>query len=245
MARRPRQRQEREVKTIEIKRNVIERFLMDAKGFIKKNNKFALYSLIRLLGAAVILVGVLVAMDRINAANQQRFDELMDRLGGIKGPTEKAAMDTMITDLKKYRDSTYFGFSHNATYYVLGNIYYDRRDWKEARQNLTTFADKEKKNVLAPLALLKAALALEQANDLKGAIELYRKMEDRYGDSALADQIFYNYARACGLNGDLVNSRMYYNRVISSYPDSQYAQEAKKRLFLLGALEARPAGAVR
>ena len=39
MARKPRQRQERETKTIEIERNVIEQFLMDAKDFIKNNQK--------------------------------------------------------------------------------------------------------------------------------------------------------------------------------------------------------------
>ena len=67
----------------------------------------------------------------------------------------------------------------------------------EAKKNLVRFADKEKKSILAPLALLKAALALEEANDLKGAIELYKRLEEKYADSTVADQIFFNAARAC------------------------------------------------
>jgi tetratricopeptide (TPR) repeat protein len=235
MARRPRQRQEREAPTIEIKRNVIERFLMDAKDYLKKNRKFAVYSAAGLLGAVVITVAVLVAMDRINTVNDQRFDEIMDRLARIKGPSEQAGINVVISDLKKLIDSTYFGFSHNAAYYVLGNIYYDQRKWSESKQYLVTFADKEKKSVLAPIALLKAALSLEEANDLKGAIGLYKQLEDRYSDSVVADQLFYNYARVCALNGDMVNARNYYNKVISSFPESGYSPQAKKRLFMLGA----------
>jgi len=235
MARKPRQRQEREVKTIEIKRNVIEQFLMDTKEYLKKNRKFAMYSAIGLLCAVAVLIAVLVAADQINTRNERRFDEIMDRLAKIKGPAQQADMNAVVSDLKQFIDSTYFGFSHNAAYYVLGNIYYDRRNWPEAKQNLVIFADKEKKNVLAPLALLKAALSQEEANNLKGAIELYRQLEDRYADSIIADQLFYNYARACALNGDMVNARNYYNKVISAFPESGYAQQAKKRLFMLGA----------
>jgi tetratricopeptide (TPR) repeat protein len=235
MARRPRQRQTQEVKTIEIKRNVIEQFLMDAKDFMKNNRKLALYSFASLFGAAVIALAAIIAVDHINTVNEQRFDEIMDRLAKIKGPAEETGMNAVIADLKKHVDSTYFGFSHNAAYYVLGNIYYDRKNWLEAKQYLLTYADRDGKNILAPIALLKAALALEEAKDLKGAIGVYRRLEDGYADSAMADQIFYNYARACALNGDMVNARLYYNKVISAFPDSGYAQQAKKRLFMIGA----------
>ena len=36
------------------------------------------------------------------------------------------------------------------------------------------------------------------------------------------------------MNGDMVNSRNYYNKVISTFPESAYAQQAKKRLFHAG-----------
>jgi len=209
--------------------------MMDTKEYLKKNRKFAMYSAIGLLCAVAVLIAVLVAADQINTRNERRFDEIMDRLAKIKGPAQQADMNAVVSDLKQFIDSTYFGFSHNAAYYVLGNIYYDRRNWPEAKRNLVIFADKEKKNVLAPLALLKAALSQEEANNLKGAIELYRQLEDRYADSIIADQLFYNYARACALNGDMVNARNYYNKVISAFPESGYAQQAKKRLFMLGA----------
>jgi tetratricopeptide (TPR) repeat protein len=235
MARKPRQRQEREGKSIEIHRNIIEQSLMDTKDFIKNNKKLTMYSLITLLGAVLIAIAALIAVDHVNSVNEQRFDEIMDRLAKIKGPAEEDSMNKVIADLKKHVDSTYFGFSHNAAHYVLGNIYYDRRNWSEAKQNLLAYADKENTNLLAPIALLKAALCLEEAHDLKGAIGVYRRLEEKYADSVVADQVFYNYARVCALNGDMVNARNYYNKVLSTFPDSGYSQQAKKRLFMLGA----------
>lgn len=236
MTRRSRQRQGQDTKSIEIKRNVIEQSLMDAKELIKKNRKVAIYSLIGLSCAVVIAIAIPVVMQIVNTGNEKRFEEIVDRLAKIKGPAEQDRMNAVIADLKKFIDTTYFGFSHNAAHYVLGNIYYDRRNWAESKRYLLRFADKEKKNVLAPIALLKAALALEEANDLKGAIELYKRLEEKYADSAIADQIYYNYARACALNRDPDGSRQYYNKVISAYPESAYAQMAKKRLFLLGSM---------
>lgn len=236
MARRPRQRLAQETRSIEIKRNVIEQFLMDAKDYIKKNKKLAKYSIIGLCAAVVIAIAIPVVIQIVNTGNEKRFEEIIGRLAKIKGPAEKDKMDVVIADLAKFIDSTYFGFSHNTAYYVLGNIYYDRGSWKESQKYLVRFADSEKKNALAPIALLKAALALEQAKDLKGAIGIYKRLEGTYSDSAVADQIYYNYARACAMNNDLDGSRQYYNKVIAAYPESAFAPLAKKRLFLLGAM---------
>ncbi len=121
-------------------------------------------------------------------------------------------------------------------YYALGNIQYSRKEYREAHENLVRYVNKAPRTTLAPLALLKAAIALEETGDLKGALELYRRLEDKYGDSIIADQIFFNAARVYAKNKDLVNSRSYYNRVIASFPESSFAQQARKRLFMLGDL---------
>ena len=75
------------------------------------------------------------------------------------------------------------------------HIYYDQKEYKEAGNYLLRYADKEPKSNLAPLALLKAAIALEEANDLKGALEIYKRLEDKYCGQHHADQIFFNAAR--------------------------------------------------
>jgi TolA-binding protein len=59
-------------------------------------------------------------------------------------------------------------------------------------------------------------------------------MEEEYPDSLVADQMYYNLARVYGKKRDFANSKKYFNKVISSYPQSVFVAKAKKSLFLLG-----------
>ncbi len=236
MARKPRNRPVRETKEIEIERNVIEQSLMEVKDFIQKKRALVLYSLLGFLGACVIVIAALVIVDSVNTRNDKRFERIMNDYAKYASVGDVERVKGVVKDLRGFIDSTYFGFAHTMGYYALGNMLFSQKEYREASSNLVRYADKAPKTTLAPLALLKAAIALEEANDLKGALELYKRLEDKYADSIIGDQIFFNAARVYAKNKDLVNSRNYYNKVIASYPESAFAQQAKKRLFMMGAL---------
>lgn len=234
MARKPRNRPEHEAKKIEIERNVIEQFLMDAKDLLKHNRKLALYSMVGLLAVLVIVIAGVVAADFMKNRNNLRFEKIMDNYAKYSATGDSEKIKGLAVELKQFVDDTYFGFAHTMGYYALGTMYYDQKEYKEAGNCLLRYADNKPKSNLAPMALLKAAIAFEEANDLKGAMEIYRRLEDKYSESMAADQIFFNQARVYGKMNDMVNARSSYNRVISSFPESAYAQMAKKRLFMLG-----------
>jgi tetratricopeptide (TPR) repeat protein len=232
MARRQRFRPEAE--TIEIERNVIERFLMHAKSYFKNNRKAVVNSLIGLLALIVISIALIFVVDRITTRDQKRFDEIMYEYTRYSMIGDKEKLQLVVRELIKFVDSTYFGFPHNMAYYVMGNTQYDLKDYKNAEKNLRKYAEWDSSSVLSSLALIKAAVACEDMNDLKGALGIYRKLEDNYSGSVIADQIFFNYARLCGKMKDAQSSRKYYNKVITSFPDSPFASMARKRLFTLG-----------
>jgi tetratricopeptide (TPR) repeat protein len=234
MARKPRKRPERETGKIEIERNVIEKFLMDLKERLRKNRMLAIYAVIGLVTVVVIVVALIVVIDGVNTRNERRYEIMSDYAKYLKDDDPAKIESITIKELKKFIDSTYFGFSHSLAHYTLGNIYFVRKEYPVAKKYLVAFADKEPKTDLAPIALLKAAVAMEEMHDLKGAREVYRLLEDRYSGSMLADQIFFNYARVCAKMNDRIEARKYYNRVISTFPESAYVQLAKKRLFVLG-----------
>lgn len=234
MARKTRNRPEREVRKIEIERNVIEQFLMDAKDYLKDKKRLALYSLVGLAAVLVIIIAAVVAVDNVNTRNNLRFEKIMDDYAKYMEAGDSEKTKGLTGELRKFIDDTWFGFAHTMAYYALGNLYYDQKEYSEASKCLLHYADKKPKTALAPLALLKAAIALEEAKDLKGAMDIYKRLEEKYASGMIADQIFFNQARVYGKMKDIVNARASYNRVISSFPESAYAQMAKKRLFLLG-----------
>lgn len=237
MPRKPRVRLEREVKKIEIERNVIEQFLMDLKDLVKKNRKWVVYACVGVLAVTALIIAAVVAADYVTTRDEIRFEKIMDNYGRYSMTGDGEKIKTTIADLKKFIDSTYFGFPHAMAYYTLGNLYYNQKEYLEAKKHLVRFADKEPKSSLAPLALLKAAIALEEAKDLKGALELYRLLENKYAESLIADQIFFNTARLYGKMNDVLNSRKYYSRVITAFPESAFVGQAKKRLFTLGSMQ--------
>jgi TolA-binding protein len=237
MPRKPRVRPERDVKKIEIERNVIEQFLMDAKDLVKKNRKLVVYACAGLLIVTSIIIAALVAADYVTTRDESRFEKIMDDYARYAANGDPGKMRTTIAELKKFIDSTYFGFAHTMAFYALGNLCYNQKEYLEAKKYLVRYADKEPGSHLAPLALLKAAMALEEAQDLKGALELYKRLENKYAESIIADQIFFNMARLYGKMNDVLSTRKYYNRVISGFPESAFVLQAKKRLFTLGPMQ--------
>ena len=236
MPRKPRVRPERDVKRIEIERNVIEQFLMDAMDLVKKNRKWVVYGCIGLLAVTVMLIIAVVAADYVSARDESRFEKIMENYARYSAVSDREKIKATIADLKKFIDTTYFGFPHTMAFYALGNLYYSEKEYLEAKTYLVRFADKDSGSHLAPLALMKAAIALEEAKDLKGALELYLRLENKYAESIIADQIFFNMARVYEKMNDALNSRKYYNRVISGFPESAFVSQAKKRLFTLSSL---------
>ncbi len=47
------------------------------------------------------------------------------------------------------------------------------------------------------------------------------------------DQVLYNTGRLYSLKNDQIKAREYFNKVITRYPESAYAERSKERLLLL------------
>ncbi len=233
MAHRPRFRPEAE--TIEIERNIIERSLMRTKSYFKSNRKRVVNALIGLLAVVVVCIALIFIVDRITTRDQKRFDEIMYDYTRYNMSGDKEKLKLTVRNLKDFTDSTYFGFPHNMAFYVMGNAYYDLKEYKNAEKYLRKYSNWDSSSVLSSMALIKAAVACENMNDLKGALAIYRKLEDDYSGSVIADQIFFNYGRLCARMSDIQNSRKHFNRVITSFPDSPFSNLARQRLFMLGA----------
>jgi tetratricopeptide (TPR) repeat protein len=216
---------------IEIHRNPIERFLMYIKNFIKAKRSLVVYSLIVILVLSVLAIAGSVYLEKRSASILLQYESIMDdfQKGGPENPDNISAT---IERLKSLRASSRFGFIHDMCGYMSGNLYFSQGRFVEAKTALLEFASDSSSKTYAQLALIKAACAAEEAGDIDGALDLYRRLEEKYGNGVLADQIFYNMGRVYSMKGDAMMSKKYYNMVLSGYPKSAFAEKAKKRLYL-------------
>ncbi len=220
-------------KEIEIERNVVEAYLMEAREIIRKYRKPVLYTFIGLVVGIVLLVASALYIEKVNARNLARFESIMGPYMESAVTGDGADSEKTVKELKSFISDTRFGFSRKMAFYALGNIYFDTGNYGEAKKYLLQFSKKSSSTTFTSIALLKAAIAAEEEGTLNESLKIYKKLEKKYAFSLVADQIYYNLARVYKKKGDSMNTRKYYNKVITEYPQSMYAQDAKERLFLI------------
>lgn len=221
-------------KEIKIERNVIERFLMYLKNFVRDNRKTVFSLFIGIMVAAVLLISGLIYFDKTSLSDQVKFEKIMTDYREYSTNNKKININKIINDLKGLADSTYFGFVHEMSFYVIGNIYFSEKQYKNAIEYLLKYVDIAPSSMFSAIALQKAAIAAEEINDLTAALKIYKQLEKDYSGSIIAEQIYFNLGRIYSKKNDILSSKRSYRRVISSFPNSLFAEKAKKRLFLIG-----------
>ncbi|MFC1668913.1 tol-pal system YbgF family protein [Spirochaetota bacterium] len=217
---------------IEIERNIIERFLMNLKGYVKNNRQRVIYFFVGFLFLCILSIVLLIYIDTSSQEAHVKFEIILDNYR--RNINDKKVVKKTIDDLVKLRKSTYFGFARRMSDYVIGNIYFSNKNYKKAEMYLIKYADSNSQSVFTGMALQKAAISAEERNELDVSLEIYKRLLKDYSNSIIADQIYYNMSRLYLKKKDFVSSKRYLDTLISSYPQSNLAKSAKTKLMLMG-----------
>ncbi|MDZ7793382.1 MAG: tetratricopeptide repeat protein [Spirochaetia bacterium] len=66
---------------------------------------------------------------------------------------------------------------------VLGRMAYDQKNFEKALEHFNALADSQPKNYLAPISLMHAATAHEEAEEYEDAIAAYQRVRENYSDT--------------------------------------------------------------
>jgi TolA-binding protein len=222
---------------IKIQRNIIENSLMYLKNLIKKNKKAFIYIVISIMLVVLLLIAGFIVYDKKESHDLAAFEKILEdykKKPVSDAETRQRNLKETIKDLNQLIDSSYWGFVDKNGYYVIANLLYEEKMYRDAKKYSLRFVDKSPSSFFAPLALQQAARSSEMLGDLDEAFNLYKRLESEYGDSEIADHIYYDLGRIYGKRGDKFKAREYYNKLIITYPKSVLAERARKNLFLLG-----------
>jgi tetratricopeptide (TPR) repeat protein len=222
---------------IEIRRNIVERWLMTAKDFALKNMRIVVYALAGAVVAVVLVIAMVVYYDYRANSELVKFEKVMDEYRKSYGPDEtvrKQVLNKTAAELKSITDSSYWGYVNHYGYYIIAGLYFNEGMHAEAKDYFLKFVKKQPRSYFAPMGLQQAARSCEFLNDYKGAIELYNKLEKDYSKSVVADQVYYDLGRAYQHQGDIFKARECFDKVISSFPRSEFSQKARERIMMLG-----------
>jgi len=224
----------KEQKKIEIKRNPIEQFIMDARDYLKKNIAIVVRLTAVLLVVVIVIIAAFVVLDIRSEGQRKEYYSIKEELFKGKGtPLENQAK--AIAKYKKLADSSFFGFTKSICYYEIGKIYFDQKKYKESAQYYEKFISKTSDDKLKLLAMSKVAVAKEEMGKIDEALQMYNKISSKYENSFLDVQVMFSKARLYLKKKDYSKARSFFNKVVSSSPQSPYSKRAKKHLFMLGA----------
>ena len=217
---------------IHIERNPIEAFLMKKRDYIRSNKKKVYTIVSAVFFTAFITVAVFVYMDNYSVKHYAEYELILENYR--QNPLDETVKTKTINDLKELKENTYFGFVPKASSYVLGNIFFEDKNYEAAFTHLNYYVEKTSaKDILHPIALNKAAVALEESGKNEQALSYLLEYSEKAKDSVMMDQVLYNIGRLYVIAGDKLRAGEYFNRLIDTYPDSIFSERAKERLLLM------------
>ena len=225
---------------IEIKRNIIERFLMRIRDFAIKFKKGVLISLVSIIAVTSLLIAGVILYEKKVEWDLADFDQILKKYNELKIDNKEEKKNELGKTVKLLNDvinSSYWGYINKNGYYVIANLYASMDMLNEAKDYLLKFADKTSGSFFTPLALNRAAIINEQLGKQDDAFKIYQQLEMDYADCLIIDEIYYNLGRIYQIKGEKSKAREYYNKIVSSYPRSIFAEKAKKRILMLGYLK--------
>ena len=220
-------------RNIEIQRNVIERYIMTVKDFVREKKSMVKYTGISVIAVLAIAIAANFIYSNISSKEKSRLDAVMDTYRAASDNPE--IMAKCRDDLKLLVKEAWTSYAKDMSTYLLASILFDEKNYQESFESYLAFARESSSDTLfVPLAVNKAAVCLEEMEKYDDAINLISKYSENKDFLIVMDQMIYNTGRLYALKGDKVKAREFFNQVRTDYPQSPFAEKAKERMFLLG-----------
>lgn len=214
-------------------------FLDHLTSFLTRHRKVLLIVLIVIAASVVTLfVGLSVASRRTEKSLvrvetlQSDFDAWV-ALDDTERPTKFEPLALEADDIATTYPRSYA--AQRALYIKAGGLAELGR-WNEAVGSYEELADRFPESYLAPLALLRAAVAAENDGDTTTILAILNRILDDYGsENAIAARALFSVARIHETEDRIADAADAYNRLITDYPNSGWTNLARDRIITLTA----------
>lgn len=149
--------------------------------------------------------------------------------------TKKAELGKALeAELADIQASAPVGYGLSKAWFVQGNYWAAQKKWTEASKAYHTVFDKEPSSYLAPIALVNAAVSLEEAGDNAGALGLYTAFDKAFaGNVLLAPQVFFTEGRLFEAEKKVPEALAAYKKLLEKFPESNWTKLGRDRILVL------------
>jgi len=143
-------------------------------------------------------------------------------------------LDPLVTEIDNLLESYPRTYAAQRAIYLHAQALAELERWSEASEHYLDLADRFPEVYLAPISLMQAAVATENAADPNLALDILNRLIDEYdAKSAEIPRALFSIGRINeGLN-NIVDAAESYNRLIDDYPGSSWTNLARDRIITL------------
>lgn len=117
---------------------------------------------------------------------------------------------------------------------VLGRLAYDQKNFEDAVEHFITLADSQPTSYLAPISLMHAATAHEEAGEYENAIAAYQRVRENYVDTfPEVPHALFSIGRLYEKVENKDAALQAYNEVIDDFSSSNWTNLARDRIIYL------------
>ncbi len=137
--------------------------------------------------------------------------------------------DLAIKDLQEFSAKGYAGFRANT---VIAEIYFARKNYKEALKFYELAAEADTSHYIAGIAFFNVAACADELGDLEKAKNFYKKASE-VESFPLIPRALFNLARVNESLGNKEDAIAVYNKLLETYPRNEWALLGKSRIIEL------------
>ena len=194
-----------------------------------------------LLGiVAVVVVGLFVTLEIRSA----RIGNSLTQIESLEADFEswrsmseeemRASVDQLLEQSEAIASKYDWLYAAQRALFLKGQIFVTQDQWVEAGTAFTTVADRFPESYLAPVALMQAAIAFENAEDTESAKSTLSVLVDQFGErSSDLSRAIFSLGRISESEDNMEDAALYYNRLIDDYPASSWTNLARNRIITL------------
>jgi len=218
--------------------NETKSFYASFSDFLRKYRFAFIGAFAALVIAAAAIAIFSEAADSAAEASTARAEKLIEDYTSYLSESDEAKKSALEAEIaataKEITEKWPRLFAAQRARTISARIFESKKDWASAEQEWLAAAAAVPASYLAPLALHNAAAAAEEQLSIERAIGHYKTVIEKYGESDIGlPHAYFSVARLSEGMKDYAAAMENYQKIVSSWPDSDWTKLSRDRIIAL------------
>ncbi|MFP4113193.1 MAG: tetratricopeptide repeat protein [Spirochaetales bacterium] len=206
-------------------------------NFLARHRTTMLVAIAVIAVAVVALIVVLTVQSNRNEAALTTVEDLQDEFDdwlALEDAEQPEAYDALSAELEQLIDDYPRTYAAARARIIDARALAQLERWQEASDRYVEVADLFPETYLAPVSLMDAAVAAEEAGNADGALELHRRIVHDYAEqSAEVPRALFSIGRILEGTDNVAEAAEAYRTLVDDYPASSWTNLARNRIITL------------